>query len=176
MTAQPAGLADLERALREIESFVAEGGWDQPTRLFALVDTHDLLERQPELADSVGQEPQPPPLTSVEQDEVPPHDDLTDLLAQLHWPSPVLGVAVVAERIVLPTDHDLNLPTDPAAARAAAVTDPRRHELRVAAAATRAGEQFCLMRLRQHDDPQAIVASPTLMPQLTDLIAASLSS
>ena len=35
----------LATAVLEIESHVAEGGWDQPARLYALVDTARLVER-----------------------------------------------------------------------------------------------------------------------------------
>lgn len=36
-------LAALRTAVREIEGYAAEAGWDQPARLFALVPTADLL-------------------------------------------------------------------------------------------------------------------------------------
>src|SRR2546421_741844 len=45
MESQQAGVAALAR---EIEDFVAAGGWDQPPQLFALVPTAALLDEQPE--------------------------------------------------------------------------------------------------------------------------------
>ena len=166
----------LEVPLREIELHVAADGWDQPVRLFALVDTQELLEQQPELRATIGSGSDVPLLTSVEQDDLPKHDDLTDLLAQLSWPPSVEGVAVVAERIVLPTDRDIELPSDPDQARSMAIADPHAHDLRVAAAATRAGERFCLLRLREYDDEKTLVAGPDLMIGLTELIHASLTT
>ena len=44
----------LPRLVREIESHVAEGGWDQGARLFALVPTAELLAREPGLAAVLG--------------------------------------------------------------------------------------------------------------------------
>ena len=95
--------------------------------------------------------------------------------ATLTWPETVHGVAVVAERIVLPADQEQQLPTDPAAARSAAAASGQGHELRVAAAATRSGVQYCLLRLRRYDDDQALLAGENLMAGLTDLLRASLT-
>ena len=38
----------LAAAVLEIESHIAEGGWDQPGRLYALVDTAALVRREPD--------------------------------------------------------------------------------------------------------------------------------
>ena len=46
--------AALRDAVREIEAYAAEAGWDQPARLFALVPTTDLLQREPGLAEALG--------------------------------------------------------------------------------------------------------------------------
>ncbi len=37
----------------------ARSGWDQPAHLFALVDTAELLEREPQLAEVLGIEAEP---------------------------------------------------------------------------------------------------------------------
>ena len=47
----------LRTAVLEIERHAAEAGWDQPARLFALVETAHLLEREPQLAASIGESP-----------------------------------------------------------------------------------------------------------------------
>ena len=44
----------LAAAVLEIESHIAEGGWDQPARLYALVPTADLVRREPALASAMG--------------------------------------------------------------------------------------------------------------------------
>lgn len=162
----------LEAPLREIEAQVAADGWDQPVRLFAMFDTHRLLVEQPELKASLG-DGDLAPITSVEQD-VPDHDDLTDLFAHLGWANSVHGVAVVAERIVIPSASERELPADMQRARALAQGDPRAHDLRVAAAATREGDHLCLLRWRDHDDDNLLVVGTNVMTQLTDLLIASL--
>ena len=78
--------AALEAALREIEAHVAAGGWDQPTRLFALVPTADLLDHEPSLVDELARGQDSPLLTSIEQADLPDHEDLTELLTQISWP------------------------------------------------------------------------------------------
>ena len=54
----PVGELDVDPALAaavlEIESHVADGGWDQPGRLYALVETARLVEREPALAAATG--------------------------------------------------------------------------------------------------------------------------
>jgi hypothetical protein len=164
----------VETALREIERHVTDAGWDQPTRLFALVSTRDLIDKEPSLAVNLDSTDTAPELTSVEQDGLPPHSDLTELLTGMTWPSAVLGIAVVAERIVLPSDADHELPDDHEKARELAARDPRRHELRVAAAAMRDGSGFSLLRLRDHDDDAALLAGPQLISGLSGLLSASL--
>jgi len=164
----------VETALREIERHVTDAGWDQPTRLFALVSTRDLIAREPSLAVDLDTTDTAPELTSIEQDGLPAHSDLTDLLTGMTWPSTVLGIAVVAERIVLPSDADQELPDDRDEARKLAARDPRRHELRVAAAAMRDGSGFSLLRLRDHDDDAALLAGPQLISGLSGLLSASL--
>ena len=44
----------LAAAVLEIENHVAESGWDQPARLYALVETARLVEREPQLAAAMG--------------------------------------------------------------------------------------------------------------------------
>jgi hypothetical protein len=159
--------------LREIEAQVAADGWDQPVRLFALFDTEQLLADQPGLRPTLG-DGALAPITSVEQD-TPPHDDLADLFAHLAWSESVFGLAVVAERIVIPSASEQQLPANIGRARAMAADDPHAHDVRLAAAVTRAGDRLCLLRWRDYDDDSLLMAGPDLMQQLTELIAASLT-
>src|SRR4029079_10882674 len=74
----------LVAVLREVEEFVAEGGWDQPARLFALVPTGELLAREPRLVGVVAGD-DADGLTPVEQEELPEYATLEELLAGLAW-------------------------------------------------------------------------------------------
>ena len=174
MSAQMSSRSALETALREIELHVADDGWDQPTRLFALVSTQELLAQEPSLIAELLDGQEPPLLTSVEQADLPDHEDLTDLLARVSWPDAVLGIAIVAERIMLPSDADTELPSGLAAARHAAMSDPGRHEMRIAAATMRDGSRFCLLRLREHDATDLVLAGPELISGLADMLHQSL--
>ncbi len=64
----------LAAAVLEIESHIAENGWDQPARLYALVDTAQLVEREPQLAAAMGLDApsEEGSLTPIEQDQVDP--------------------------------------------------------------------------------------------------------
>ena len=44
----------LAAAVLEIESHIAEAGWDQPARLYALVDTARIVAQEPTLASQMG--------------------------------------------------------------------------------------------------------------------------
>src|SRR5699024_12225778 len=97
----------LGAVAREIEEFVAAGGWDQPVALFGLVGTAALLEAQPSLADEVDAAT---PWTPIAQDSLP-DGDLDEALAKIVWPDSVQGAALVQEIVVLPPDAEQGLPT-----------------------------------------------------------------
>lgn len=44
----------LTRAVLEIDTYASGLGWDQPARLFALVDTVQLRSQEPGLAEQAG--------------------------------------------------------------------------------------------------------------------------
>ncbi|PRW64785.1 PPA1309 family protein [Actinopolyspora mortivallis] len=143
----------LPAVTREIEQFAASEGWDRPARMFALVDTAELLEAEPNLADRLNQSS---PLTPVAQDELP-GQDLSEALAGISWPERVLGCALVQEILVLPPQAEQELPAEDSAARATAAEHPERREARLVAAVLRSGTQTCVLRLRQNSptDPTA---------------------
>ncbi|MGH3362019.1 MAG: PPA1309 family protein, partial [Nocardioides sp.] len=64
----------LASAVLEIEGHIAEAGWDQPARLYALVETARLVEREPDLAAAMGLDESAArgSLTPVEQDQLTP--------------------------------------------------------------------------------------------------------
>jgi hypothetical protein len=166
----------LRLAVREIESYAAEAGWDQPARLFALVPTADLLAREPGLAEALGvdQASAAESLTPVEQEPVPADRQVEDVLAEIMWPAEVFGCAAVVERLVLPPSVDGELPEDPEAAQEFAAEHPDRQEVRIVAAATRAGSTYCALRLRSHDDDFSVLESRDLVPALLELLSGTL--
>lgn len=169
-------VAALRTAVREIEEYAAQAGWDQAARLFALVPTTDLLAREPGLAEALGVDTNTAPesITPVEQEAVHAEDGLEDVLARIMWPAEVLGCAAVVERLVLPPSVDGALPDDPAAAQEFAAGHPDRQEVRIVAAALRSGATYCAMRLRSHDDAFSVLESRDLAPSLLQLLIGTL--
>lgn len=176
----PAAEADpvLAAAVREIERHAAEAGWDQPSRLYALVPTADLLVREPALAAAMGldQAAAAGSLTPVEQDHTPTDRSLEQALEQIMWPAEVFGCAAVVERFVLPPGVDGQIPDDPEAAEEFAASHPERQEVRIVAGATRDGGTHCALRFRSHDDPDSVVESPDLVPMLLELLQSTLEN
>jgi hypothetical protein len=166
----------LAAAVLEIESHLAESGWDQPARLYALVDTARLVDREPTLAASMGLDDavQRGSLTAVEQEQLDPAVPLEQVLESITWPAEVAGCAAVVERLVLPPSADATLPDDPAEARRFAAEHPDRQEVRIVAGATRHGATYCALRLRGQDDDQAVMGGIDLVPGLLALLGATL--
>lgn len=144
----------LAVAVRDLERHVAAGGWDQPVRLFALVRTADLLAREPGLAATVPAPADQAELSALEQQELPPHEGVVDLLARVAWPDSVDGVAVTVERLVM---HRAE-----------------RQEVRIAAAALRDGSRWCAVRVRAHDDDADVLDGPDVVPELAGAVLQSL--
>ncbi len=142
----PAFLEDplLAVAVTEAEEFVGSAGWDQRPQLFALVATADLLAAQPEMAAQLDQGSY---YTPIAQDELP-GGELSDALAQMSWPSAVVGCVLVQEIVVLPPSAQDEMPTDAEEAAELAAQHPERTEARLAAGVLRDGGGACLMRLR----------------------------
>jgi len=166
----------LAAAVLEIESHISEGGWDQPARLYALVDTGQLVAREPALAAAMGLDAasEQGSLTPVEQDELAPDQLLETVLESIVWPGGVAGCAAVVERLVLPPDADAEIPEDRARAEEFAREHPDRQEVRIVAGATRGGSTYCALRLRAHDDAQSVVGGADLVPALLDLLRSTL--
>ena len=166
----------LAAAVLEIEAHIAEGGWDQPARLYALVDTGQLVEREPALAAAMGLDAasEQGSLTPVEQDQLAPDRPLESVLEAIVWPAGVAGCAAVVERLVLPPDADAEIPEDRARAEEYAREHPDRQEVRIVAGVTRGGSTYCALRLRAHDDDQSVVGSTDLVPALLELLRSTL--
>lgn len=167
-TPNPAHLPSLAR---EVEDFVAAGGWDQPPQLFALVPTGELLAQQPELA---GQIDPASSMTPIAQDPLP-SEDLAEALAGIEWPQAVHGCAIAQEIVVLPPDVEAELPDgsneaeDTAVLRRVAAEHPMRREARLVAAVLRDGSAACVLRVRESGVgvEEEVVEHPELAPNLT---------
>lgn len=177
MSGQPA--EDLSSALpaatREIEQFIAAGGWDQPTQMFALVPTQQLLDAEPELSDQVDPDST---LTPIAQESLP-SQDLADALARILWPEQVAGCAVVQEILVLPPGAEEQLPAEGDKAREAAAEHPDRQEARLVAAVLRDGGETCVMRLRtpgEDGEDGEVVQDASLAPNLITALRETFSS
>ncbi|ACU95830.1 PPA1309 family protein [Saccharomonospora viridis] len=169
---------------REVEEFVASGGWDQQPQLFALVPTADILRQQPNLAGQLDQDSE---FTPVAQDPLP-EGDLAETLGRIAWPDTVHGCALAQEIIVLPPDAESELPDVDAAGEAdldhlrqAAAAHPRRTEARLVAAVLRDGSASCVLRLKgkpQTEEPSSdtdeVVQSADLAPNLIAALHATL--
>jgi len=166
----------LAAAVLEIEAHVAADGWDHNSRLYALVDTARIVASEPEVAAAMGLDTASAEgsLTAVEQDSVPAGSEFENLLASITWPPDVGGCAAVVERLVLPPEADAHIPDDPAAAVEFAATHPLRQEVRIVAGVTRAGATYCALRMRAHDDDQSVVGGAELVPELLELLRATL--
>jgi hypothetical protein len=164
----PATTTPLERAVREIERHAAEGDWDAPPRIYALVATVDLMERYPDvgvrlLADDTQTAGE---LTPVEQEALPEDEPLEDVLAGIGWPPEVLGCALVVERLVLPPGAEDDAPSEKIAVESWAAVHPNREEVRMVVGVLRDGSSACALRLRSHDEDHEVITGPDLVPGL----------
>ncbi len=166
----------LAAAVLEIESHVAGDGWDQPSRIYALVETARFVAEQPGLASMMGLDDSSAEggFTPVEQEELPAAAQVEQVLQTLEWPEGVSGCAVTLERLVLPPDVEAEIPEDPAEAVTFAASHPDRQEVRMVAGATRAGATYCALRMRSHDDDLSVVDGTDLVPGLLQLLLTTL--
>ena len=167
--ADPASaLADV---VREVEAHASRAGWDRPAQLFALVETAELLEREPHLAELLGVDAQAGGLTPVEQETT--SESLEELLASILWPPEVSGCAVVVEATTVPPGGE-DVPQDAESAAEYAAAHPDRQEARIVAGALRGGESFCAIRQRAHDEDDLVLVGPDLVPALLELLHTTL--
>lgn len=157
----------LSVAALDTERHVAASGWDQPPRLFALVGTADLLQREPQLrAGMGGSDLAEGALTAIEQEGLHQSSDLESVLGRVAWPEEVDGCAFAVERMVVPPEAERGLPDDPDAAVDALANHPGRRDVRLLVAVLRNGAAVCLLRQREHDTDDAVATGPNLAPGL----------
>jgi hypothetical protein len=166
----------LSRLTIDIEKHAAEAGWDRPPQLFALVETADLLRREPQLAQQMGLVvAQPGALTPVDQGELPAAGSLEELLAGIVWPPEVLGAAIAVERLMVPPAAEQAMPQDQGEALTWLAEHPERSEVRMVVAVLRDGSREAALRMRSHDDDQSVLSGPDLVPGLAAALAATLA-
>lgn len=166
----------LASAVLEVEAHVGREGWDQPSRLYALVDTMRFLEAEPRMAAAMGlaDTAVPGSLTAIEQEQYSSDKPIEQALEAIVWPPTVDGCCVVIERLVLPPEVDPEIPQDPEEAAAFAREHPLRQEVRMVAGATRSGSTYCALRLKAHDNEESVVDGTDLVPGLVELVLATL--
>jgi hypothetical protein len=150
----------LEQTVRDLDRHVSAAGWDQPTRLFAVADTKTLLEQEPSLATQLAGGPAEQPLTTIEQDGFPQHQELDEMLRVIAWPESVIGAAISTERVMVPPSG---------AGRQS------EHEVRITMGVMRDGTRCSALRLRAHDSDDAVIIGEDLVSGLGDLLLYTLT-
>ncbi|GFH37671.1 PPA1309 family protein [Streptomyces pacificus] len=194
----PMAASPLTRAVLEIDEYASGLGWDQPARLFALVDTAQLRAQEPGLAAQLGlDEPDAPdapdapgggggpggprgahapaPLTPVEQDEIPSGIPLDEFLGTIAWPDAVAGCALTVERLMLPPSAETSVPEglDEAGLAEWVAAHPDRQEVRMTVAVLRDGARESALRLREKDSATEVLTGAELVPGLAEALSAT---
>ncbi|MDG9716636.1 PPA1309 family protein [Streptomyces sp. DH24] len=177
MSNTPMAASPLTRAVLEIDEYVSGLGWDQPARLFALVDTARLRAEQPTLADRLGlpDEQESSGLTPIEQDEIATDKPLDEFLGTIAWPDAVAGCALAVERLMLPPSAEAQVPQDLNEAQLTkwVAEHPERQEVRMTVAVLRDGARESALRLRAKDSPTEVLTGSDLVPGLAEALAAT---
>ncbi|WP_424890057.1 PPA1309 family protein [Streptomyces sp. XH2] len=173
----PMAASPLTRAVLEIDQYASGLGWDQPARLFALVDTGKLRAQEPGLADQLGLDDtaQAGSLTPIEQDEIPAGTPLDKFLGTIAWPDAVTGCALTVERLMLPPSAEGTVPNGMSEKQLAkwVAAHPERQEVRMTVAVLRDGARETAVRLREKDSPTEVLTGPDLVPGLAEALAAT---
>ncbi|GAA1916524.1 PPA1309 family protein [Streptantibioticus ferralitis] len=175
----PLAATPLTRAVLEIDEYASGLGWNQPARLFALVDTERLRTEEPMLFAQLGLEgdggESAGALTPVEQDEVPTDTPLDEFLATIAWPDAVAGCALTVERLMLPPTAEASIPEglDEAGLTAWVARHPERQEVRMTVGVLRDGSRESAIRLREKDSPTEVLTGKDLVPGLAEALTAT---
>jgi hypothetical protein len=173
----PMAASPLTRAVLEIDEYTATLGWDQPARLFALVDTAKLRAQEPGLANQLGLDDTASAgsLTPIEQDEVPAGTPLDKFLGTIAWPDAVTGCALTVERLMLPPSAEGTVPNGLNEKQLAkwVAAHPDRQEVRMTVAVLRDGARESAVRLREKDSSTEVLTGADLVPGLAEALAAT---
>ncbi|MFC3575726.1 PPA1309 family protein [Streptomyces yaanensis] len=177
MSNTPMAASPLTQAVLEIDEYVSGLGWDQPARLFALVDTARLRDQEPALAAQLGLEDESGTtgLTPIEQDELPAGKPLDEFLGTIAWPDAVVGCALTVERLMLPPSAEGSVPEGLSEKKLAkwVAEHPERQEVRMTVAVLRDGARESALRLREKDSSTEVLTGPDLVPGLAQALSAT---
>ncbi|GAA5705207.1 hypothetical protein AQJ43_01310 [Streptomyces avermitilis] len=177
MSNTPMAASPLTRAVLEIDEYASTLGWDQPARLFALVDTARLRTQEPSLAAQLGlaDAPETTGLTPIEQDEIPAGKPLDEFLGTIAWPDAVVGCALTVERLMLPPSAEASVPEGLSEKKLAkwVAEHPDRQEVRMTVAVLRDGARESALRLREKDSPTEVLTGSDLVPGLAEALSAT---
>lgn len=177
MSNTPMAASPLTRAVLEIDEYASGLGWDQPARLFALVDTVRLRAQEPALAAQLGlaEEPETSGLTPIEQDELPAGAPLDEFLGTIAWPDSVAGCALTVERLMLPPSAEASMPEGLGERKLArwVAEHPDRQEVRMTVAVLRDGARESALRMREKDSATEVLTGSDLVPGLAEALSAT---
>jgi hypothetical protein len=177
MSNTPMAANPLTRAVLEIDEYASGLGWDQPARLFALVDNARLRVQEPALAAQLdlADEQKTTGLTPIEQDEIPAGKPLDEFLATIAWPDAVVGCALTVERLMLPPSAEASVPQGLSDKKLAAwvAAHPDRQEVRMTVAVLRDGTRDSAVRLREKDAATEVLTGSGLVPGLAEALSAT---
>ncbi|WP_416964089.1 PPA1309 family protein [Streptomyces sp. Agncl-13] len=177
MSNTPMAANPLTRAVLEIDEYASGLGWDQPARLFALVDTARLRAQEPGLAAQLGlrDESETTGLTPIEQEEIPAGKPLDEFLGTIAWPDAVVGCALTVERLMLPPSAEASVPEGLSEKKLTqwVAEHPDRQEVRMTVAVLRDGTRDSALRLREKDSPTEVLTGGALVPGLAEALSAT---
>ncbi|MFI0237370.1 PPA1309 family protein [Streptomyces sp. NPDC016845] len=177
MSNTPMAASPLTRAVLEIDEYASGLGWDQPARLFALVDTGALRAQEPALASQLGLdgEQESTGYTPIEQDEIPAGKALDEFLGTIAWPDAVVGCALTVERLMLPPSAEAGVPEGLSEKKLAAwvAEHPDRQEVRMTVGVLRDGTRDSALRLRGKDSATEVLTGSRLVPGLAEALSAT---
>lgn len=163
----------LFKVLVDVEAHVGKAGWDQPARLFALVDSASLILAEPSVADAFeGKAPAEGTLSAVEQDGFELGADMEETFSRMAWGPAVDGCALAVERTMVPADVESELPDDPEAAARVVAHHPRRMDVRLVVGALRDGSRHSIARLAER--PGELLSGADMVPGLERVLAQTL--
>lgn len=174
--------SSLARVVVEVESHVAQRGWDAPVAVFALVRTAAALEQDPSLRalldDAALAEAQvdPTALTVIEQEDLPASASLEELLGQLAWPPTVDGVVLSVEQMTVPPEVQERALAIADAEQCLALMrqDPGTNDVRLVVGVLRSGESWCAVRGRRQDDDANVTQGQAVVPGLIEALRRTL--
>lgn len=177
MSNTPMAANPLTRAVLEIDEYASGLGWDQPARLFALVDTARLRAQEPGLAAQLGlqEESATIGLTPIEQEEIPAGKPLDEFLGTIAWPDAVVGCALTVERLMLPPSAEASVPDGLSEKKLTqwVAQHADRQEVRMTVAVLRDGTRDSALRLREKDSPTEVLTGGALVPGLAEALSAT---